>query len=129
MKRLNTCPVCKGKLIVKEFYCTDCGTTIKGEFTLGDILNLPKDKLEFLMDYLKLRGNLRELGNQMGVSYPTIRARFDELLEALGIESAAAKKQQDEEKKAQISEILKQIDSGDISSKEGLKKIKELKGR
>lgn len=40
--------------------------------------------------FLASRGNMRELERHLGVSYPTARARFDQLLARLGIERAAA---------------------------------------
>lgn len=40
-----------------------------------------------LQTFLASRGNMRELARELGVSYPTARLRFAELLEKLGIES------------------------------------------
>jgi hypothetical protein len=94
---------------------------------LEGFLNLSKDRLEFLYKYLSLRGNLRELGNQMGVSYPTIRVRFDSLLADLGI--SPAEKEVNEAVKSEIGVILEKIESGEMDSKEGIKKIKKIKRR
>ncbi len=125
MKRLNSCPACQSTLIIREYHCPECGTTVRGEFETDSILSLPKDKLDFLYQYLSLRGNLRELGNQLGVSYPTVRVRFDELLSALGINNDG--KDEDEAIKSQVEEILEKMDKGDISSKEGIALIKKMK--
>ena len=43
-----------------------------------------------LRTFLASRGNMRELARELGVSYPTARLRFAELLEKLGIESVEA---------------------------------------
>ncbi len=127
MNKISRCPVCGKQMIVKEYYCSHCDTTIRGEFTLEGFLNLSKDRLEFLYKYLSLRGNLRELGNQMGVSYPTIRVRFDSLLADLGI--SPAEKEVNEAVKSEIGVILEKIESGEMDSKEGIKKIKKIKRR
>ena len=127
MNKISRCPVCGKQMIVKEYYCPHCNTSIRGEFTLEGFLNLSKDKLEFLYKYLSLRGNLRELGNQMGVSYPTIRLRFNELLNDLGI--SPVEKEIGEEVKSEISVILEKIGSGEMDFREGIKKIKKLKRR
>jgi hypothetical protein len=39
--------------------------------------------------FLQSRGNLREVERHLGVSYPTARARFDALLQRLGIQPVA----------------------------------------
>lgn len=40
--------------------------------------------------FLTSRGNMRELGRELGVSYPTARQRFAELLGRLGLEELNA---------------------------------------
>ena len=39
--------------------------------------------------FLASRGNMRDLERHLGVSYPTARARFDDLLRRLGLQAAA----------------------------------------
>ena len=53
----------------------------------------------------------------MGVSYPTVRARFEEFLENIGIES-------EKEEKNKISEILDSLYKGEISVEEAIERIK-----
>ena len=126
MDALSKCPICGGELVVKEYKCLDCHSTISGEFKAEKVFKLSQKKLDFLFDYLKLRGNLKELGNKTGVSYPTIRLRFDELLDELGIK---AEREAVEEEKNKISEILDAIAKGEIKAKDGMEKIKKIKGR
>ncbi len=128
MKKLSSCPVCGGKLVILEYACRDCGVTIKGEFSSESFLNLSDEYMDFLYRYLSLRGNLRELGNRMGISYPTVRGKFDELLTALGIRPDPGAREE-KEVKSEIAEILEKMDSGEMSSKEGIDLIKKLKRR
>lgn len=44
---------------------------------------------ELLRVFLSSRGNLREVEKHLGVSYPTARARFADLLDKLGLGAAA----------------------------------------
>jgi hypothetical protein len=44
---------------------------------------------QILRTFLVSRGNMRELARDLGVSYPTARQRFAELLARLGLEDAA----------------------------------------
>jgi hypothetical protein len=45
---------------------------------------LSDDDLEFVQRFVLASGSLKDLAAQYGVSYPTIRARLDKLLERLG---------------------------------------------
>ena len=47
-------------------------------------------ELELLRVFLTSRGNLKELEKHLGVSYPTARARFNDLLATLGLDAAAS---------------------------------------
>jgi len=82
---ISTCPVCESELHVTRLHCNTCGTTIEGEFSVGRFANLDRDQMLLLEAFLKSRGNLRELERELGVSYPTIRGRVENLLRALGL--------------------------------------------
>ena len=43
-----------------------------------------------LESFLRSRGNLKEMERELGVSYPTVRARVDALLRALGLADGPA---------------------------------------
>src|SRR6188508_1476953 len=85
---ISTCPVCESELHVTRLHCNTCGTTIEGEFNVGRFADLGRDQMLLLEGFLRSRGNLRELERELGVSYPTIRGRVDELLRALGLADA-----------------------------------------
>jgi hypothetical protein len=87
---ISTCPVCESRLNVTRLHCNTCGTTIEGEFNVGRFANLGRDQMLLLEAFLRSRGNLRELERELGVSYPTVRGRIDELLRALGLADAAS---------------------------------------
>lgn len=83
------CPVCSHELLVTGCGCPECGTGITGVFAMSPYDALSSDELEMLRVFLVSRGNMRELEKHLGVSYPTTRARFAELLVRLGFEDAA----------------------------------------
>ncbi|MEO0271444.1 MAG: DUF2089 domain-containing protein [candidate division WOR-3 bacterium] len=114
---LTRCPVCNSELKIKRYYCPECKTEIEGDFYFSPILNLSSSDLEFLILFLKTRGNLSELAKVMGVSYPTVRTRFEEFLKNIGIES-------EKEEKNKISEILDSLYKGEISFEEAIERIK-----
>jgi len=82
-KLISECPVCSGALRVTHLRCGDCGTELSGEFTANEFARLPGDKLDFLRVFLACRGNLKEVEAELNISYPTVRSRLDQLLEAL----------------------------------------------
>jgi len=81
---IATCPVCSGELAVTRLRCAQCGTTIEGEFAVGRFGRLSKDQLTVLESFLRSRGNLRDMERELGISYPTVRARVESLVRALG---------------------------------------------
>jgi len=84
------CPVCTSQLVVTGCGCPECGTGISGAFRMCSYCGLSDDELEMLRVFLVSRGNMRELEKHLGVSYPTTRQRFADLLTKLGLEDPAA---------------------------------------
>src|SRR4051812_2308082 len=81
---ISTCPVCAGELAVTRLRCTSCGTTLEGEFSVGRFARLSRDQTALLESFLRSRGNLRDIEREMGISSPTVRARVEALVRALG---------------------------------------------
>lgn len=81
---IATCPVCAGELAVTRLRCGGCGTTIEGEFGVGRFARLTRDQTALLESFLRSRGNLRDMERELGISYPTVRARVEALVRALG---------------------------------------------
>jgi hypothetical protein len=82
------CPVCGGALITTRVGCRNCGSELAGEFAHCDFCALDERDTELLRVFLASRGNLREVEKHLGVSYPTARARFTQLLAKLGLAGA-----------------------------------------
>jgi hypothetical protein len=87
---------------------------------------LPPEHLEFLRLYIKVRGNLKEVERILGLSYPTIRARFEALLRVLGYEyQEMPEGPSPQEKEA----ILAALEQGQISAAEAAEQLKALRKR
>jgi len=82
---IATCPVCAEELAITRLHCRACGTTIEGEFGAGRFGRLTREQLALLASFLRSRGNLREMERELGLSYPTVRARVDALVRSLGL--------------------------------------------
>lgn len=84
------CPVCRESLVVTRLSCGACGTELSGSFENCGFCALGTEDRETLRVFLASRGNLKEVERHLGVSYPTARARFDDLLARIGIIPAPA---------------------------------------
>ncbi len=81
----SDCPVCGDQLAVTRLGCASCGSELAGVFASCDFCALSPAELEMLRVFLTSRGNLREVEKHLGVSYPTARLRFSQLLSKLGL--------------------------------------------
>ena len=81
---IATCPVCSGELAVTRLRCGTCGTTLEGEFSVGRFARLTREQTQVLESFLRSRGNLRDMERELEISYPTVRARVEALVRALG---------------------------------------------
>ncbi|MGH7704256.1 MAG: DUF2089 domain-containing protein [Candidatus Dormibacteria bacterium] len=83
----RTCPVCGEQLHLTRLACPSCNTELAGDFQSCEFCALSDRDRRLLRLFLSSRGNLKAMERQLGVSYPTVRARFDSVLERLGIEA------------------------------------------
>jgi hypothetical protein len=105
--------------LVTKLLFPESGVTIEGSFRLNEFALLPAEQLEFLRLYIKVRGNLKEVERILGISYPTVRARFDALLRALEYEP-------DETEEDARGEILRALEKGEIDPSEAATKLAKL---
>ncbi len=82
MKKLPTnCPSCEEKLAVKQLRCEACGTEVEGLYTLPALACLSVEDQKFVLAFIKASGSLKEMANLLGVSYPTVRNRLDDVID------------------------------------------------
>jgi len=107
---------------VRELGCSECGITVRGEFPRCEFCALPAEQLRFLRLFVSRRGNLREVEREMGVSYPTVRARLDDLLRALGYATSAPSALDRQERRREVLEALRE---GTMTPEEAAKALRE----
>jgi len=124
MKRIpSTCPSCGEGLMVTQLKCPKCRTTIDGEFSFNKLMRLIPEQQRFLLVFLKCRGNIKDIERELGISYPTVRNKLDDLLISLGfVESAGTT---GEEVTMRRKEILDKIEKGEIRVAEAIKMLRE----
>lgn len=117
----SDCPVCDAKLVTTRLGCRNCGSELAGEFTTCDFCDLDAAETELLRVFLASRGNLREVEKHLGVSYPTARSRFTELLVKLDLapeaEAPAGRSRE---------QVLSEVASGALAPDEAARLLAEL---
>ena len=81
---IGRCPVCGDELAVTRLHCGSCDTQIEGRFQLGRFQRLSAEQLAFVEVFVKNRGIIKDVEAELGISYPTVRARLDDALRAMG---------------------------------------------
>jgi hypothetical protein len=71
----------------------------------------------FLMTFIKTRGSIKEMEKELGVSYPTVRGRVDELQRQLGFTPGGAMQS--------AKDVLDMLERGDISTEEAEAMLKQ----
>lgn len=117
------CPVCEGELRITEVYCHQCETTIRSEFELCKFCKLTGPQKYFIEVFIKNRGNIKEIEKELGISYPTVRNKLDEVISALGY--------QVDQQKAYVNrkEVLEKLGRGEISKDEALRLLSDSSER
>ena len=131
----SKCPLCSGALEVTETSCLDCQVQMRGHFALTPYRNLDAEQTRFLETFLRCRGVIRDMEAALGISYPTVRARLDALLSALGFDSGPyaeapppAPPMTAAQKAARRKEILAAIENGTLDADAGLNALQNLTG-
>ncbi|HUT21637.1 MAG TPA: DUF2089 domain-containing protein [Anaerolineae bacterium] len=114
---IGTCPVCGETLTVTRLYCRTCDTTVEGHFTLGRFYQLSPEQMAFVETFIRCEGKLTRVQGELGMSYPTVRSRLNEVIRALGYEVSDSKPEVSPEERRSI---LEQLGSGEISSQEAV---------
>lgn len=83
MKLPVSCPSCQSTLQVKTLYCNNCETKVDGNYPLPLLVSLPEDAQQFIVEFVKNSGSLKEMAKNMSLSYPTVRNRLDEIINLL----------------------------------------------
>jgi len=84
------CPVCSSALTVTRLQCGTCGTGIDGAFGLGRLQALAPEQVQFVETFIKCRGKIKDVEQELGISYPTVVSRLNDVVRAMGYEVSDA---------------------------------------
>ena len=120
---LTQCPICQSNLEITKLYCRSCDTTIEGHFQQNrPFQQLSADQMSFMLTFVRNEGKINRVGEDLGLSYPTVRGRLHDLIRALGYEVGEEEETgglPDEERRS----ILEALSQGTLSSDEALKRL------
>ena len=119
-KPISNCPICDGRLEPVKMKCISCEMAMEGHFPISQLGLLASDQQQFVEAFLVARGNIKEVEKELGISYPTVRKKLDEVIDALGYAPHVERREQ--------LEILEAIECGDMSPQEGIVAMQALKG-
>lgn len=115
------CPVCHEAMEVTRVYCRHCDTAVEGHFSLGRFHRLTAEQLQFAETFVRCGGKITRVEEEMGLSYPTVRGRLNDLIRALGYDVEPQPAGISPEERQGILEDLAQ---GKLSSEEALELLK-----
>jgi hypothetical protein len=119
---LTRCPVCSDDLRIVRLECPACGSALQGNFTLGRLARLSREQLQFVEVFIRCRGKIKDVEEELGISYPTVVARLNEVVAAMGFEV----KQEDTDLAARRQLILDELAAGKLSASDAAGRLRAL---
>jgi hypothetical protein len=119
---LTRCPVCGDDLHIVRLECRACGSALQGNFTLGRLARLTREQLQFVEVFIRSRGKIKDVEEELGVSYPTVVARLNEVVQAMGFEV----RQEDTDLAQRRQQILDELAAGSLSASDAASRLRAL---
>ncbi len=83
--KAGLCPLCESRLHINRLSCPQC----KAEYPIDEELSvfdyLTEEQKNFLFVFLKCKGNIKAVEAELGISYPTVNKKYEDLMIALGL--------------------------------------------
>lgn len=123
------CPVCNGNLQIREVVCESCGTQLRGQFSASTCryCGLDAEQRQFLEVFLRCRGVYNCVERELNISYPTVKARLEALLHALGLSAVGEEKTEEMDVQERRKAILDALERGQITAEEAADALRQLR--
>ena len=116
--RIHECPFCNDKVRIKKVECCKCGINFEGEFYTSPVMSLSEEDQSFVELFVLNSGSLKEMAKLLGITYPTVRSKLDQIISNIKEEI----NRHDEYK----AEILEKVSQGKITADKAAEIIKNL---
>ena len=120
---LHACPACGSNLMVERYRCESCDTRVEGRFENSAFPGLTVEQVEFIRTFVRCEGKITRMEAELGLSYPTIRNRLQDVIRAMGYEprrDEAAERTADKR-----LAVLDELNSGRITADEAMRALRE----
>ena len=104
-------------IIVERVKMIESNIALEGSFELPPLARLTMEDQIFVTAFIRSHGSIKDMEELFGISYPTVKNRLNRIsqkLEFVEINPPTSYK-----------EVLSQLEKGDITVEEALKKIRE----
>lgn len=105
-------------MAVRLLTCAVCGMKMDGEVPLPNLARLAPEQREFVEVLVVCGGSLKDVGQVLGISYPTVRARLDQVIADLKVLRGIAEETR--------LGVLERLERGEISAKEAATELRLL---
>lgn len=121
------CPLCTGRIHVERVKCESCECAVEGRFALDWQGALSPEQSAFVKVFLVCRGKIKDVEQALGISYPTVVSRLDDVVAALGGTPTADAKQEraPEGSGGKALDVLEQLSSGSIDVDEAERRLRK----
>ncbi len=128
------CPFCQHPLVATALHCFECDTSFQGQFSLEHVAafdpeqwpvlrrlaQLTPEQLRFVEVFLRCEGKITRVEEELGMSYPAVRARLNDVVRALGFRPSA----QAEPERPDVGDILDRLERGELTPDEATALLK-----
>lgn len=123
----SICPICGDKLTVTRLSCPSCDTVLEGHYQFGRLEQLTLEQRAFVELFVRCDGKLNWVAQELKLSYPSVRARLDEVIRAMGYEVHEAPPAEEKQRNAEARQaVLNDLATGKISSAEAIKRLQDI---
>ena len=113
---LGKCPHCGDDLVVTGLHCRNCDASMQGQFALGTFHRLTPEQRGFVEVFIRCEGKITRVEEELGISYPTVRSRLNEVIRAMGYEVPDEQEVTQKERR----EVLAQLSKGQVTLEEAV---------
>jgi hypothetical protein len=117
----SSCPVCQSPLRIARLECDSCHTAIEGDFEHGRFARLSREQLAFALVFLECRGKIKDVEERLGLSYPTVVSRLEQVVVAL---TAPDPHEGADARTRQVDDVLEDVARGKLSPADAAAKLR-----
>ncbi len=104
-------------VIIQRVMLPERGVAIEGSFDLPPLAQLTMEDQVFVAAFVRSHGSIKQMEQLFGISYPTVKNRLNKVSEKLDFVDVSPPEDH--------TDILDQLERGEITAREAAEKIKK----